>query len=426
MTETLGESLGRLLRSAGVRQVFGASVPGLAHRAVADPSLAVLLAAADGRLGPGPGAALLTDGTLVLTARPGGAAEVTPFAVAELLPQIVGRGADWCDNDAPGVAAFRLDLDLAAPAPAGLAPYTPPARPPVELPDRLPDDVLLYAGPGVVRRGFTERLRELTARTNRGFANSWGAKGLVAWDDPRHLGTVGLQRDDFPMAGFGDPELIVAIGVDEDETPVSRFGLVPVLSVPPEQLDDLEARLSVRTGDIVQPPLFNALSAVCMPSYGYPDLPLHPGRAIIETKGAMAPTDRIAADPGGELGFWVARAFPTSFLGSVVVPGTVAEGFAVAAALAAAVRPDPERVVACTLAPFDATSRALLELARGWGADLTVVGWAPAAELPDAGTAGARIAAARSAPGVQVVELPVDLARTAELVEVAGPIVAWT
>ncbi len=426
MTETIGQVVGRLLVAAGVRQVFGRALPGVPHRPVDDPVLAVSLAAADGRLGPGPGCAFLADGTLVLTARPGGGPEVTPLAIPGLLAQVVARAADWCDNDAPADAAFLLDLDLDAPALAGIVPFRPPTRPPVELPDRLPDDVLLYAGPGVVRRGFTGRLRALTARTNRGVVNSWGAKGLFAWDDARHLGTVGLQRDDFTMVGFADTPLVVAIGVDEDETPRARYGLAPVLTVPPEQLDDLDARLSVRAGPIERPPLFDALSAVCMPSYGYPDVPLHPGRAIIETKGAMGPDDRVAADPGGELGAWVARAFPTSFLGSVVVPGTVAPGFAVAAALATAVRPEPESVLACTTWPADPVTAELLSVARAWGASLTVVAWAPDGDLPDAADAGARIAAARAAGGVQVVVLPVDLGRTAEITAVAGPIVAWT
>jgi hypothetical protein len=427
---TLGASLGRLLAAAGVRQLFGdavlgAAVTGVAHRPVADPALAVLLAAADGRLGPGPGAALLADGTLLLTARPGGSPAVTPFGAAALLPQIVARAADWCDNDAPGEAAFRLELDLDAPAP-DLVPAAPPPRPPVELPDRLPDEVLLYAGPGVVRRGFTERLRALSARTNRGVVNSWGAKGLFAWDDPRHLGTVGLQRDDFTMAGFADAAPIVAVGVDDDETPVRRFGLGPVLWVPPEQLDDLDARLSVRSAAIGRPPLFDALSAVCMPSYDRDDIPLHPGRAIIETKGVLGPADRVAADAGGALGLWIARAFPTSFLGSVVVPGTVAPGFAAAAALAAAVRPEPVRVLGCTLDPLDEVTAAVLELGRAWGAAATVVAWSPDAPLTAAVDAGPAVAAALAGGGVQVVRLPVDLTRTEELVAVAGPLVAWS
>ena len=34
--------------------------------------------------------------------------------------------------------------------------------------------------------------------------NTWGAKGVLRWDDPHHAGTAGLQADDFDLAGLAD------------------------------------------------------------------------------------------------------------------------------------------------------------------------------------------------------------------------------
>ena len=51
--------------------------------------------------------------------------------------------------------------------------------------------------------GALEGLRALAAAGNLGVANTWGAKGVFNWDSPHHLGTVGLQADDFELLGFG-------------------------------------------------------------------------------------------------------------------------------------------------------------------------------------------------------------------------------
>ena len=42
-------------------------------------------------------------------------------------------------------------------------------------------------------------LHAFATRAGIGVANTWGAKGVYPWDDPHHLGTVGLQRDDFAL-----------------------------------------------------------------------------------------------------------------------------------------------------------------------------------------------------------------------------------
>ena len=40
------------------------------------------------------------------------------------------------------------------------------------------------------------------------------AKGLVDYEDPKALGTVGLQSRDYEMAGFEEADLVIAIGYD--------------------------------------------------------------------------------------------------------------------------------------------------------------------------------------------------------------------
>ena len=38
------------------------------------------------------------------------------------------------------------------------------------------------------------------------------------WDSPHHMGTCGLQADDFALLGFAEYELIVASGIDPLES----------------------------------------------------------------------------------------------------------------------------------------------------------------------------------------------------------------
>lgn len=421
MSGTVGDLLGRCLRVAGVQQVFGEAIPGLPSHSVDDSILARSLADADGRMGPGVGCAFLADRTLHLSCRPGAAPEVMPLTVSALLPEIVARGADWAAGPGgPSAAAFVLDFDLDAPAPAGAAPVAPP---PLPQPDEVPDlsavdgPVLLFAGPGVVRRNQVEALRRLASKANLGVSNTWGAKGLFEWDSPHHVGTVGLQARDYELGGFADAGLIVGIGIDDDESPWARWALAPTLQIAPDHLEMLvTAWTRPPQSAIALPPLSGALRSVCMPSYESSQMPLHPGRAIIETKRALDAGDRIAADPGDELGLWVARAFPTSELGSVIVPSTIADDFAVTAAVACALRPNRQRVVAITRQ----ADSAVIDWARGRGVRPDVVVWGDSADVatPD-----------DVAPAVRrggLVRLPIDFDRTEELVAVAGPPIAWT
>src|SRR6478736_3337557 len=77
---TVGALLGRCLAALGARRVFIAGTVGdvapstelgLDLHPVGDPALAALLAAADGRLGPGPGVALLDGRRVLLSSAPG-------------------------------------------------------------------------------------------------------------------------------------------------------------------------------------------------------------------------------------------------------------------------------------------------------------------------------------------------------------------
>ncbi len=70
------------------------------------------------------------------------------------------------------------------------------------------------AGNGVVRTGAAAALREFARSTGIPVAETFMAKGLLDYEDPKALGTVGLQSRDYAMAGFEDADVVLAIGYD--------------------------------------------------------------------------------------------------------------------------------------------------------------------------------------------------------------------
>src|SRR5207248_6927435 len=103
------------LRAARVGRVYGLE-PGI------DPALLPLLADATGRLGGGPGAALLEGQVLRLSTRPGGEAEPVVVGTPAEIPLAVARAAVQVGGDVPETALLQLNVDLDGPAPDGVRP----------------------------------------------------------------------------------------------------------------------------------------------------------------------------------------------------------------------------------------------------------------------------------------------------------------
>jgi hypothetical protein len=119
----------------------------------------------------------------------------------------------------------------------------------------------------------------------------------------------------------------------------------------------------------------------------------------------------------------VARTFPTTAPGTVVVPATVARGAAAVIALVAALHDVP--AIAATTEPLDHATLAVLELATELAAAFVVEVWGAGGPVRRARDHLDQLHAAVSEPGVTIVDVPVDAAVTRRLVDAAGPVVAW-
>jgi hypothetical protein len=422
VNRTIGDVLSECLRLLGATRSFGADpIPGLEHVVVDDPALARLLAAADGRLGPGPGVAWLDGQHLVLTSQPG--VSIDPWVVSDPV-RLAAALATWTVGEVHAVSEYRVDLDLGAGAPDDVEPIR--LDTPVEMMTLHPSlaelHTLVLAGPGVVHQGQVGALQAFAAQAGVGVLNTWGAKGVFPWDSPFHLGTGGMQERDFELAGFPEAELVIAVGVDEDEAPPVRWEYGQVLQVQPESLASLAFGWEPPVRTPARPPLYTELQAALRSHYESNDVPLRPARAAADIAEVRPRGGLVTAD-AGPAGPWIARAFPTTEPGSVVVPATRARGFAAAAALVAAL--DDRPAVAITTDPVDPVTEEVLDLARSLGRPLVLEVWGSDQALSSPGEHRERLLGALASGEVAVLGVPVDFAHTRTLVEVAGPVVAW-
>ena len=430
-------ALGELLARLGVRHVFGDPMPGADDPGVRDPGLALLLAEADGATGSGLGACF--DGTvLTLTSRPGATPERVRVPSAPALVDALVHAHEH----GVGAVAFALGFD---PAESTSTVTTPTVRDPSIAP-RLPAPDLstsggpftfdmILAGSGVIRAGAVEALRDLAGATGLGVLNVFTAKGLFRWDSPYHLGSAGLQLHDFAYAGLGPDRPILAVGVGADECPdailrdagIAPDGVWPLTRVPADRLGDLGTLGDVIRAAHVGPPvvgdLYTRLSGVVQPLYLLDGAPLNPARAAADLAESLPEGGVVTLEPG-TAGWWVARALPTTQLGSVRVPATGRPGLSVAAAVVAAI--EGRRAVAVVEAPVGAETRALGELARALGIDLVVAVWGDDGAVASSANHREQLLAAFAQPGVTEVAVPVDFrAAIEQIVDAAGPLAAW-
>ncbi len=434
---TTGDLLAACLRATGAVRAFrapGHTLPAPAGIAVVDvPSaeIAVLLADADGRLAtaPGlhPGLALLPGRRLRIGDQPG--EQVIPHEVddVESLPAAI---AGWTLGEVHAAVELDLLVDLEEPAPADLQALTLATT--TDQLTRLSPSLaelrmVLLIGPGVVRAGEVAGVAEAARHTGAPVVATFGAAGVLPLDDPAWCGVVGLQADDAGLAGLAGAELVVAAGVD----PAEALSVIPdgaqVLDVEPWHLglmahhwpDPDPSGSSRPTGGA----LVGELAALASRALATPSVPLPPAWAVADLAEVLDGGALVAADPG-PAGLWLSRGLVERPAGSTVVPARPVHGFAVAAAMIAAL--DGRPAVAVVTAPTDPATEALLDLAAAL--DLTVVcavwggdaAWAGASEHRE------RLVGALHEGGVQRLAVPVDLAATRELIELAGPVQAWT
>ena len=141
----------------------------------------------------------------------------------EIVPEVVRKAFAVAESEKPGSTHLELPEDvMVRPLDASPLPRHTPVQPEPgtrEL-QRATDLIMsaerpiILAGNGAIRGHASRALRAFVHTTGIPVAETFMAKGLIDFEDPHALGTVGLQSRDYEMAGFDDADLVIAVGYD--------------------------------------------------------------------------------------------------------------------------------------------------------------------------------------------------------------------
>jgi acetolactate synthase-1/2/3 large subunit len=291
----------------------------------------------------------------------------------EIIPEVVRKAFKVAESEKPGATHLELPEDVMA-RPLDSAPLRrrAPVQPDpgirelqraAEIIDAAENPVALV-GNGATRARAAPALRDFVAATGIPAAETFMAKGLLDYEDPHALGTVGLQSRDYAMAGFDDADVVLAIGYDlvehspEHWNPRRDKHIVVIDSVSAEIdeffVPDVEligdiagvlARLAASCGkpkgDGGSSRLRDLVLGALSDARADDTFPMRPPRVLCDIREALGPQDILVSDVGLHK-LWIGRMFPAHEPGTVLIAnGLAGMGFALPTAIAAKlVHPD--------------------------------------------------------------------------------------
>jgi acetolactate synthase I/II/III large subunit len=232
---------------------------------------------------------------------------------------------------------------------------------------RTAERPVVLAGNGVARVGAAPALREFARVTGIGVAETFMGKGLLDYEDPRSLGTVGLQSRDYALAGFEEAKVVITVGYDLVEHAPRNWNpgrdkmIVCIDTVSAEvdehfmtavdligDIGNILARLTDELRGGWESPDGSRLNEIVLGRFesGRTDehFPVCPPRALWEIRQALGPRDMLISDVGLHK-LWIARMFPAHEPDTVFIAnGLAGMGIALPTAIAAKLV-HPERKV---------------------------------------------------------------------------------
>jgi acetolactate synthase-1/2/3 large subunit len=294
-------------------------------------------------------------------------------ADAAIIPEVVRKAFNVAETEKPGSTHIELPEDVMAgdvdAEPLPRRRYVQPepaARELLRAAEMVRGAVqpVALAGNGVIRANAAPALREFVRAAGIPVAETFMGKGLLPPDNPKALGSVGLQSGDYSMAGFDDADVVLAIGYDlvehspEHWNPGRDKQVICIDSVPAEtdaffmpeveligDIYSILARLGEECRHVPHQGGSQRLRDVVLGRFEqakYDDaFPVQPPRALWEIRQALGRDDILISDVGLHK-LWIGRMFPAYEPNTVLIAnGLAGMGFAVPAAVAAKlVHPD--------------------------------------------------------------------------------------
>jgi acetolactate synthase-1/2/3 large subunit len=297
-------------------------------------------------------------------------------AAPEIIPEVVRKAFKVAESEKPGATHLELPEDvMGMPLDAAPLPRRRPVQPEPSARELLKAADLIrnainpvaLAGNGAVRTGAAAALREFARATGIPVAETFMAKGLIDSEDPKALGTVGLQSRDYSMAGFEDADVVIAIGYDLVEHAPSNWNprrdkRIVMIDTVAAEIDEYFVPEVELIGDI-----YHVLSRLAEECRNFPhsggstrlrdavlgrfeaardddSFPAQPPRVLWEIRQALGREDILISDVGLHK-LWIGRMFPAHEPKTVLIAnGLAGMGFAVPCAIAAKLV-HPERKV---------------------------------------------------------------------------------
>ncbi|MDH7509315.1 MAG: acetolactate synthase large subunit [Methanomassiliicoccales archaeon] len=139
------------------------------------------------------------------------------------IPTVVRNAFDIAAQERPGPVHIELPQDVMGTVAEG----EPMQRSPIEISggDDSAIDIIkefiessetpmVLAGRGILRAHAEDEFREFARALNIPVAHTWMGSGLIPFDDPLSLHTVGLRTHDFMRRAFELSDLVITIGYD--------------------------------------------------------------------------------------------------------------------------------------------------------------------------------------------------------------------
>ena len=297
----------------------------------------------------------------------------------EIVPEVVRKAFKVAESEKPGATHLELPEDvMARPLDAAPLPRRAPVQPEpggkeleraAELIDAAEHPIALV-GNGAVRGRASRALRAFVHTTGIPVAETFMAKGVVDYQDPHAMGTVGLQSRDYEMAGFEDADLVITVGYDLVEHSPKHWNpnrdkqIIVIDSVAAEideffipeveLIGDVAHILARLAGSSHRPATERELDCelhrMVMRAFdeGREDdhFPLRPARVLWELRALLGSQDILVSDVGLHK-LWIGRMFPAHEPNTVLIAnGLAGMGFALPTAIAAKLVHPDRKVVA--------------------------------------------------------------------------------
>jgi acetolactate synthase-1/2/3 large subunit len=297
----------------------------------------------------------------------------------EIVPEVVRKAFKVAESEKPGSTHLELPEDvMMRPLDASPLPRHTPVQPEPGMKElqrateviMAAERPIILAGNGAIRTHASRALRAFVHTTGIPVAETFMAKGLLDYEDPHALGTVGLQARDYELAGFEDADVVIAVGYDlvehkpEHWNPHANKQIVVIDTVAAE-IDEFFMPEVELIGDIAH--VLARLAAGCsrknasgggdgfyrlrqLVSGALRDarsddqFPMRPPRVLSDIRQALGRGDLLVSDVGLHK-LWIGRMFPAHEPGTVLIAnGLAGMGFALPTAIAAKLV-DPHRHV---------------------------------------------------------------------------------